>query len=143
VEIKDDWTSPNHFLDEPALSITSTGPGRSGSIDGTWFARIPMSPVAPERLTCTTSVEVNIACNASELWTAHQASGVSAYIRTSYGRTRESLILSEASAYPRRPKTEERGARRATEEARRRADIYCARVRLQAWPTEPPEVVNK
>lgn len=77
--MKGECSSPNHFLDEPALSITSTRPGRSGSMDGTWFARIPMSPVAAERLTCTTSVEVNIACNASELWTAQQASGMSEY----------------------------------------------------------------
>jgi len=34
-----------------------------------------MSPVAADRLTCTTSVEVKIACdNASELWTAHRGS---------------------------------------------------------------------
>ena len=64
--------SPNHFFEEPALSITSTRPGRSGSIDGTWFARIPMSPVAADRLTCTTSVEVKIAYHASELRTAQQ-----------------------------------------------------------------------
>ena len=41
---------PNHILGEPALSITSTTPGRSASM----FARIPTSPVAAERLTCTT-----------------------------------------------------------------------------------------
>lgn len=34
-----------------------------------------MSPVAADRLTCTTSVEVKIACdNASELWTAERVS---------------------------------------------------------------------
>src|SRR5580698_6565822 len=43
--------------------------------------------------------------------------------RTWWGRTRESLILSDTSAYPRRPKTKEPGPRRATEETRRRADI--------------------
>jgi hypothetical protein len=86
-----------------------------------------MSPVAAERLTCTTSVEVNIACNASELWTAQHASG-DERIRASCGRTRESLILSVASAYPRRPKIEERGARRATEETRRSADIIARAV---------------
>jgi len=43
--------------------------------------------------------------------------------RTWCGRTRESFILSDTSAYPRRPKTKEPGARRATEETRRRADI--------------------
>lgn len=31
-----------------------------------------MSPVAADRLTCTTSVEVKIACDASELRTAQQ-----------------------------------------------------------------------
>ena len=35
-----------------------------------------MSPVAADRLTCTTSVEVKIAYNASELWTAQQSNGV-------------------------------------------------------------------
>ena len=49
-------------------------------------------------------------------------------IRASCGRTRESLILSVASAYPRRPKIEERGARRATEETRRSADIIARAV---------------
>jgi hypothetical protein len=69
---KDESVSPNHFFEAPALSITSTRPGRSGSIDGTWFARIPMSPVAADRLTCTTSVEVKIAYHASELRTAQR-----------------------------------------------------------------------
>jgi hypothetical protein len=64
--------SPNHFFEEPALSITSTRPGRSGSIDGTWFTRIHMSPVAADRLTCTTSVEVKITYHASEFLTAQQ-----------------------------------------------------------------------
>jgi hypothetical protein len=69
---KKEELSPNHFFEEPALSMTSTRPARSGSIDGTWFARIPMSPVAADRLTCTTSVEVKIACHASELQTAQR-----------------------------------------------------------------------
>jgi hypothetical protein len=41
------------------------------------------------------------------------------------GRTRESFILSDTAAYPRRPNTKELGARRATEETRRSAaDIF-------------------
>jgi len=59
--VNEGFLSPNHFFEEPALSTTSTTPGRSASIDGTWFARIPMSPVAADKLTCTTSVEVKIA----------------------------------------------------------------------------------
>ena len=34
-ERKDEFSTPNHFFDEPALSITSTMPGRRGSMDGT------------------------------------------------------------------------------------------------------------
>lgn len=41
----------NHFFEALLDSMTSTTPGRKGSIDGTWFARIPMSPVAAETFT--------------------------------------------------------------------------------------------
>jgi hypothetical protein len=40
--------------------MTSTTPGRRGSMDGTWLARIPMSPVAAQMFTWTTSVEVKM-----------------------------------------------------------------------------------
>ena len=53
--------SPNHFFDAFPESIISTTPGRRGSMDGTWLARIPMSPVAAGTLTWTTSAEVKIA----------------------------------------------------------------------------------
>lgn len=53
--------TPNHFLDVFPDSITSTTPGRRGSIEGTWFARIPMSPEAAEMFTWTTSAEVKMA----------------------------------------------------------------------------------
>ena len=53
--------APNHFFDALLASMTSTTPGRRGSIVGAWLARIPMSPVAAARFTCTTSVEVKIA----------------------------------------------------------------------------------
>jgi hypothetical protein len=55
------YHSLNHFFDALLDSITSTTPGRKGSIDGTWFANIPMSPEAAEMFTWTTSVEVKIA----------------------------------------------------------------------------------
>lgn len=44
-----------NFLDVPADSITSSNPGRNGSMDGAWLARMPMSPVAAAMLTWTTS----------------------------------------------------------------------------------------
>ena len=53
--------SPNHFFVVLPDSITSTTPGRIGSIEGTWLARMPMSPVAAEMLTWVTSAEVKIA----------------------------------------------------------------------------------
>jgi hypothetical protein len=53
--------SPNHFLEVLPESITSSTPARKGSIDGTWLARIPISPVSAAIFTCTTSVEVKMA----------------------------------------------------------------------------------
>ena len=53
--------APNHFFDALPASITSTTPGRRGSIVGAWLARIPISPVAAARFTCTTSVDVKMA----------------------------------------------------------------------------------
>ncbi len=83
-----------------------------------------MSPVAADRLTCTTSVEVKIAYQRIGVMGSSAARlGAGVKGRTWCGRTRESFILSDTSAYPRRPKTKEPGARRATEETRRRADI--------------------
>lgn len=55
--------SPNHFFDWLLPSMTSTTPGRRGSIVGAWLARIPMSPDAAARFTWTTSAEVKIACS--------------------------------------------------------------------------------
>lgn len=37
--------------------MTSIIPGFNGSMTGTWFAKIPMSPDAAEMLTCVTSCE--------------------------------------------------------------------------------------
>jgi len=53
--------SPNHFFEAFPDSMTSTTPGRRGSIEGTWLARMPMSPVAAAMLTWVTSAEVKIA----------------------------------------------------------------------------------
>lgn len=82
-----------------------------------------MSPVAADRLTCTTSVEVKMAYQTHRSYGQLSSKGLKVWKRTWCGRTRESFILSDTSAYPRRPKTKEPGARRATEETRRRADI--------------------
>lgn len=49
---------PNHFFEALPDSITSTTPGRSGSIDGTWLARIPMLPVLAAMFTWETSVDL-------------------------------------------------------------------------------------
>lgn len=44
--------APNHFLDwPPEDSITSSTPGFSDSMLGTWFARMPMSPLVAAMLT--------------------------------------------------------------------------------------------
>lgn len=111
--------SPNHFF-EPPDSTTSTTPGRRGSIEGTWFARIPMSPVAAAMFTCTTSVELNRDCMKRQV----QHECIRCRTRhTWWGRTNESLILSTASAYPRLPRENVEGARRAAAETRRRADM--------------------
>jgi hypothetical protein len=53
--------SPNCFFETLPDSMTSTTPGRRGSIEGTWLARIPMSPVAAAMLTWVASAEVKIA----------------------------------------------------------------------------------
>jgi uncharacterized membrane protein YfbV (UPF0208 family) len=55
------FNTPNHFLEAFPDSMTSIIPGRRASIEGTWFARIPMSPVAAATFTWTTSAEVKIA----------------------------------------------------------------------------------
>lgn len=43
--------------------------------------------------------------------------------RTWWGRTKDRLILSAASAYPRRPRVRDLGARRLADARRRRADM--------------------
>ena len=53
--------SPNRFFEALPDSMTSTTPGRRGSIEGTWLARISMSPVAAAMLTWVTSAEVKVA----------------------------------------------------------------------------------
>ena len=53
--------APKNFFDALAESMTSTTPGRRASMLGTWLARIPMSPVAAARFTCTTSADVKMA----------------------------------------------------------------------------------
>ena len=52
---------PKYFLD-PLDSTTSINPGRKASTLGTWFARIPMSPVAAAIFTCTASTDWNRVC---------------------------------------------------------------------------------
>ena len=53
--------TPNHFFEVFPDSMTSIIPGRRASMEGTWFARIPMSPVAAATFTWTTSLEEKIA----------------------------------------------------------------------------------
>ena len=49
---------PKNFFAVPFDSITSTRPGRIASMDGTWLARMPMSPVSAGMFTCVTSADV-------------------------------------------------------------------------------------
>lgn len=113
--------APNHFFDALPCSSTSTTPARRGSIVGTWFARIPMSPVAAGTFTWMTSAELKIDCNHT---IQHRPQSILHYSGLTWcGRASESLILSAASAYPRRPVAKDRGALRAAAETRRRADM--------------------
>lgn len=52
---------PNHFFEPLADSMTSTIPARRGSMVATWFARIPISPVAAHTFTWVTSADVKMA----------------------------------------------------------------------------------
>ena len=115
--------APNHFFDALPCSSTSTTPARRGSIVGTWFARIPMSPVAAGTFTWMTSAELKIDCNHT---IQHRPQSILHYSGlTWWGKASESLILSAASAYPRRLETSVLGALRAAEDIRRSADMMC------------------
>ena len=96
-----------------------------------------MSPVAAAMFTCTTSAEVKMAYSSvrkhdTAIQRSHGVAGeirvkarsrVVAGKRTWWGRTRDKLILSAASAYPLLPSAKVLGALRAAEVTRRSADI--------------------